>query len=235
MWASRRQNLLSIISHGRQYYQRGYVLRKLFELPTKDVYIVDSTLVIGYRDDDVVNWRQWASRQVGRGKKFLYLDMMKPLVDEVPNGFEELRLPQDLHPSQESVLDDVYSEIETALDIRGHKVAKVKTCVQMICLAGHAARAAGLDKGKGRVVFATANYQAVRRVLGNEEKVAVVKRILAKHGLAPLVRVRLITREGTWRDIRCNENSKSRPGLSGTSGFINSSVPLTTMCSMLSI
>ena len=240
MWAGGRQSLLSLSTPGRQFYQRGYVLRKLNKLPARDVYIVDSNLVIGYLDDDVVNWRRWASRQIGMGKKLFYLNMITPLIKEVPMGFEELRWQQESHSSQQSVLDDVYSEIEAALDIRGHKVSKLKTCVQMICLAGHAARAAGIDNGiapgLGNVVFATTNYQAVRRVLGNEEKVAVVKKILEKYGLAPLVQVRLITREGVWRDIRCNETGKGRPSHSGaSSGFITSTVPLATMCSRFSI
>ena len=237
MWGAGRQSLRSLASSGRQLYLRGYVLRKLNKLPTRDVYIVDSNLVIGYLDDDVMSWRTWAARQIGMGKKLYYLDMVTPLVKEVPLGFEELRWQRDSHLPESNVLDEVYSEIESALDIRGHKVSKLKTCVQMICAAGHAARSAGIDRGNvsGSIVFATTNFQAVRRVLGNEEKVAVVRRILEKHGLAPLVRVRLITREGVWRDIRCNESCGKSRALSGASGFIGSSMPLATMCAKFSI
>ena len=237
MWTIARSTLLSISNDFRLMYQRGYVLRKLNKLPTRDVYIIDSNLVIGFHQDDVIHWRRWASKQISIGKKFFYLDPVASLVKEVSPGFEQLLWQNERHPFNFDMLEEVYREIESALDIRGNKVSKLKTCVQMICLAGHAARAAGLDRDidqdRRNVVFATTNFQAVRRVLGNEDKVAVVKKILERRGLGPLVNVRLITRSGTWRDIPSKFSDVEKSSKGGPKGFTGPSLARSTSSSSL--
>lgn len=104
-------------------------------------------------------------------------------------------------------LDSVHKEIVDELHIVEKLGKQLKIDIELIAQAGYYAGFADRSQISdddilgGRVVFASANFAAVKSVVSTVEKRAKVEKILDDAGFEHLITVRLITYAQTWHDF----------------------------------
>lgn len=193
-------------------------LQPLAKLPHSDVYIVDSNLLIGYVKNYIVGWKDWASAHIALGNKFYILEQtLKEVTVKTPNlpdGFELLKvilfqcqLEHEGFGKPQHNLDVIYNEIAKELNIQGKLKEKLKIDIELIGAAGYYAAAADPsqisdeDFFADRVVFASNNFMAIKRIVSTEERRKIVEKILDDAGFEHLITVRLIASNETWGDF----------------------------------
>jgi len=200
--------------HKKKDVDAGYKAPKqsIGTLPLDDIYIVDSNLVIGYVQDDITGWKTWVDHYLSSsGRKFL---MLPQTVEEVsikctdfPPGFVALCLEDEMLKKSQRKLDTVFSEIAKEFKIGRKMQLKLKTDIELIVEAGYYAGCAvseqicAEDYLQDRVVFASANFRAIQRLLGTKEKRDLVEKLIDNNGFEHLITVRMIGENLLWKDF----------------------------------
>ncbi|CEP01341.1 hypothetical protein PBRA_001947 [Plasmodiophora brassicae] len=196
---------------GRLGQRRGR--EPLNRMPHKDVYLIDISLAIGYAFDEVSGWRDWVHGHLLRGKKcYLLPEVAKAFARSypghaLPHTFEVLRLSDDIMQTHRSQLDTVFSEIASALDLKGRTVDVMRPKMDLFIEAFLFARSCDpaqidpADFESGLVVFASHSYKTITKMVGNVFKARTVERILRRHGVARMLPVRLVDNNAMWADV----------------------------------
>jgi hypothetical protein len=104
-------------------------------------------------------------------------------------------------------LDLIYTEIADAFDLKGKTRDKLKVDIELIAEAGFYAAAADpsqiCDKDifNDKVVFASANFQCVKRLVNTPAKRQILEKIIDDNGFEHLATVRFINHKLMWEDF----------------------------------
>jgi len=181
------------------------------KLPLDDIYIVDSNLVIAYLQDDIVGWKEWADEYIETGKQFLMLPQTIREVSvkcpDIPSGFTSLILEDEYLMKSQKKLNSVYNAIVKEFQIGEKLKEKMKIDIELITEAGYYAGCAISSQIspeaylQGKVVFASANFRAIKKLLWTKEKRDIVEKIIDDNGFEHLITVRLISDNIKWKDF----------------------------------
>lgn len=125
--------------------------------------------------------------------------------DGIPIGFIAIEQHDSSFKDQRS-LDAVVNAISKSLNFTLTAKELMRIDMEMIAEAGYYAAGAVRSQVPDEaifscsVVFASSNFNALKRILGTEEKRKEVERIIDLYGFEHLITVRFISNEG-WYDV----------------------------------
>lgn len=180
-------------------------------LPLNDIYIVDTNLAIAFAKNEYPEWNEWAARYIEQGKVFFLLPQavreLKAGKVGVPEGFVELQLRCTEMETPQSRLDSMFKEISEELELEPKMAESMRADIEMIASAGYHSAASSKfqisddDYLRSDVVFASANFAAVERIVGTPEKRSIVERIVDNNAMEHLIAVRFISEPSqSWAD-----------------------------------
>jgi len=179
--------------------------KQISSMPHDDIYILDANLIIGYVENSIPLWTKWVDDHVAAKKQLFVLPRSAA---EVNGGLPDKGPFVILNSSDkkpDNILDHVYEEICTELDIKGKVRSKLKTDLKVVAEVGYAAASSEMisdeDLLADKVVFASNNFKCIKRVLNTKEKREKVEKALDKHGLEHLIKVRGVLSDGTYEDF----------------------------------
>ncbi|CEP02098.1 hypothetical protein PBRA_002363 [Plasmodiophora brassicae] len=179
-----------------------------------DVYVVNSTLAIGYQKGDIAGWAPWVDEHIRLGKRLL---MMPGTVDDfaakdanLPAGFDAFRLRDGCTRPRQRDLSVACDDVVSALGFghleerRAKKFRKsIELFVETSCLQRLAdpGQISDDDVEARRVVIVSQNFSHLKALFGSPVKTRWVEHVLQSHGFDRLVTVRLVARQQTWWDF----------------------------------
>ncbi|XXQ39118.1 PIN domain-containing protein [Plasmodiophora brassicae] len=187
-------------------------LLPLSVMPHNYVYLVDSTLIIGYARDEFPGWRAWAEEHVRNGRTFYVLPPIVPVATvhgpELPDGFVALQMADEaslagLQDKSIAVFRDVVAE----LDLKGRTVSRMEAFTRFYATARAYVEAcdrsqiASQDLELRRVIFLTSNFGAASRLMSNRAKVNTLEMILSRYDIAGLLKLRYVSNQHSWHDF----------------------------------
>ncbi|XXQ39115.1 PIN domain-containing protein [Plasmodiophora brassicae] len=185
--------------------------RPLGTMPHDDVYLLDSSLVLGYCNDEIPGWKAFVNDHVQMGKRFYLLPQAAAIASEhaveLPGGFVRAKLDDGAHEMSQVERDAVREEVIRTLDIQGTRRARFRVSIDLLVEACHFVAAADPsqlsadDVHYNRVVFASSNLASIKRLVGCRAKADLVQRALSKHALGTMTRVRHVSARQSWNDF----------------------------------
>jgi hypothetical protein len=192
------------------------------EMSHDDVYILDSSLVIGYLKNDIPGWKAWADEHIKMGKKFhLVGQTMKEFEAKkelLPVGFERLRLKNDSDEKGKRNIGKVYEGVRsiTAIAPERKSMAKVEAGdyalnpkaekrimtrlmarAELIAQAGDYAFAPNpakffSDYTSNSKIVLASTNRGLKDTVDTEQKRDLVEKLLVDNGFERLVKIRSV-------------------------------------------
>jgi len=183
--------------------------KKIEFMSHDDVYVVDTSLVIGYlkKEPWMMPWCSWVDEHKNKGKKIYILPRsLTELREELQSPFAVLQAP-DWKP--EGLMEKVFQEICSELKIGPKTRTKYKVDLKLVAEVGYAVASSpdltDEDVLGDRVVFVSGNFKFIQRALSTPEKRKLFEMVIKENALEHMITTRCILSNGTYRDYNNSE------------------------------
>lgn len=181
---------------------------RLVDLPKDDLYLLDTNLVIAYKQNESHVWTTFVDDYIrNNGSFFLLPQVVEELGGLLPPGFVPLKLELEGDGKSQISIDFLVNAVIESLDIKGKNAEKMRLSLEILVIAGYYAAAASTEHISdeklfdGKVYFASSNLRMLKRILGSKQKCREVERLIDLHGYEHLIDVRMIILEtDTWSE-----------------------------------